>query len=112
MTKETKTKTKEKEEELVDLTPKPEKVTDQELEDLQGTIRSIDRLTIDIGRIETQKFAMMDAMKKVQAEIEVKRTDFLAKYGTDNVNIQTGEISYASQNSETSETPENGEVNS
>jgi len=110
MTKET--KTKEKEEELVDLTPKPEKVTDQELEDLQTTIRSIDRLTIDIGRIETQKFAMMDAMKKVQAEIEVKRTDFLAKYGTDNVNIQTGEISYASQNSETPETPENGEVNS
>ena len=104
MTKET--KTKEKEEELVDLTPKPEKVTDQELEDLQATIRSIDRLTIDVGRIETQKFALMTAMQKVQAEIEEKRTEFLTKYGTDNVNIQTGEIGY------TPETPENGEVNS
>ena len=110
MTKET--KTKEKKEELVDLTPKPEKVTNEELEDLQAVIRSIDRLTIDVGRIETQKFALMTAMQKVQAEIEEKRTEFLAKYGTDNVNIQTGEIAYAPENPETSETPENGEVNS
>ena len=97
------TKTKEKKEELVDLTPKSEKVTDKELEDLQAVIRSIDRLTIDVGRIETQKFALMTAMQKVQGEIEEKRTEFLAKYGTDNVNIQTGEIAYA---------PENGQANS
>ena len=107
-----KTKTKEKKEELVDLTPKPEKVTDQELEGLQAVIRSIDRLTVDVGRVETQKFALLTAMQKVQAEVEGKRTEFLAKYGTDNVNIQTGEIAYAPENPETSETPENGEVNS
>ena len=106
------TKTKEKEEELVDLTPKPEKVTDEELEALQATIRSIDRLTIDIGRIETQKFAMIEAIQNVQKEIEAKRQEFLTKYGTDNVNIQTGEIAYAPENPETSETSENGEVNS
>ena len=115
MTKET--KTKEVKEETIDFT-KPEKVTDKELEELQATIRSIDRLTIDVGRIETQKFALMTAMQKVQTEIETKRTDFLAKYGTDNVNIQTGEIAYAPETPETPEVPktlepqENGEVNS
>ena len=112
MAKETKTKeTKEVKEEIIDFT-KPEKVTDKELEELQATIRSIDRLTIDVGRIETQKFALMTAMQKVQTDIETKRTDFLAKYGTDNVNIQTGEIAYAPETPETPETPENGEVNS
>jgi hypothetical protein len=85
---------------------KSEKITDSELEKLQSTVRTIDRLTIDIGRIEIQKYAVMKAMEKVQAEIETLRKDFLASYGTDNVNIQTGEIAYAE------ETQENGEVNS
>ena len=85
---------------------KSEKITDSELEKLQSTVRTIDRLTIDIGRMEIQKHAIMTAMEKVQGEIETLRKDFLAKYGTDNVNIQIGEIAY------TSETQENGEVNS
>ena len=73
---------------------------------LQSTVRTIDRLTIDIGRIEIQKYAVMRAMEKVQAEIEALRKDFLASYGTDNVNIQTGEIAYAE------ETQENGQADS
>ena len=85
---------------------KSEKITDSELEKLQSTVRTIDRLTIDIGRMEIQKHAIMTAMEKVQGEIETLRKDFLASYGTDNVNIQTGEIAYAE------ETQENGEVNS
>ena len=85
---------------------KSEKITDSELEKLQSTVRTIDRLTIDIGRIEIQKYAVMRAMEKVQAEIEALRKDFLASYGTDNVNIQTGEIAYAE------ETQENGQAES
>ena len=85
---------------------KSEKITDSELEKLQSTVRTIDRLTIDIGRIEIQKYAVMKAMEKIQTEIETLRKDFLASYGTDNVNIQTGEIAYAE------ETQENGQVNS
>ena len=85
---------------------KSEKITDSELEKLQSTVRTIDRLTIDIGRIEIQKYAVMRAMEKVQAEIEALRKDFLASYGTDNVNIQTGEIAYAE------ETQENGQADS
>ena len=85
---------------------KPEKITDAELNTLQTTVRTIDRLTADVGRIETQKYALMKAMEKTQQTIETMRTDFMKTYGTDNVNIQSGEIAYAQ------ETPENGEVNS
>ena len=63
------TKTKEVKEETIDFT-KPEKVTDKELEELQATIRSIDRLTIDVGRIEIQKYTIVAAMQKVQETIE------------------------------------------
>ena len=105
----TKTKMKkEKEEEIIDFT-KPEKVTDKELETLQSTVRVIDRLTIDIGRIEVQKYSLMIAMQKSNEKIDSLRKDFLAAYGTDNINIQTGDIAYAP---ETPETQENGEVNS
>ena len=85
---------------------KPEKITDAELNTLQATVRTIDRLTADVGRIEIQKYAVMKAMEKVQGTIETLRTDFMKAYGTDNVNIQSGEIAYAP------EPEENGKVNS
>ena len=101
-------KTKTKKEEVIDFT-KPEKITETELNTLQATVRTIDRLTADVGRMEIQKHAIMKAMEKTQGTIETMRTDFMKTYGTDNVNIQTGEIAYAP---ETPETQENGEVNS
>ena len=91
-------KTKKKEE-VIDFT-KPEKITDEELVKLQSTIRTIDRLTADVGRVEVQKYAALVAMQKVQANVEEIRTEFVNKYGTDNVNIQTGEIAYAPEKEE------------
>ena len=88
-----KTKTKKVKEEVIDFT-KPEKITDTELNTLQTTVRTIDRLTADIGRMETQKYAMLVAMQKVQGQIDTLRNDFLKKYNSDNINIQTGEIAY------------------
>ena len=86
-----------KKEELVDLA-KPTKVEDKELTNLQATVRTIDRLTADVGRMETQKYAMLVAMQRVQGSIDKMRGDFMQKYGTDNINIQTGEIAYAPEN--------------
>ena len=88
---------------------KPEKIEEKELTDLQAIIRGVDRLTADIGRMETQKYAMLVAMQKVQDEINTKRTEFLEKYGSDNINIQTGEIAYPE---ETPNPEENGEADS
>ena len=87
---------------------RPSRVTEQELAQLQSTVRSIDRLTIDVGRIEIQKYTIVAAMQKVQETIETLRKDFLANYGTDNINLQDGTITY----SKTPTPQENGEVNS
>ena len=80
------------------------KINEEELTRLQNTIRTMDRLTADIGRIEMQKHSVMSNVDQVQLQIQGLREEFMKTYGTDNVNIQTGELAYP--NSE-----ENGEVN-
>ena len=105
-------KTKTKKEEAIDFT-KPEKISEKELNGLQTTVRTIDRLTADLGRMESQKYALLKAMDKIQDNIDSLRKDFIEKYGTDNINIQTGEIAYAPENPNTEETinpKENGET--
>ena len=81
-----------KKEKVLDL--KPEKIKEDELNSLQATIRTMDKLTDDVGRMEVQKYALLKAMEKTQETIQDLRKTFMSEYGTDNINIQTGEISY------------------
>ena len=87
-----------KTEKVIDLTPKAEKINAQELAKLQATIKTIDSLTVDVGRIEVQKYGLMKAMGNVQQDIETMRQEFNDKYGTDNINIQNGIIAYPPEN--------------
>ena len=100
-------KRKTKKEDVIDFT-KPEKIDEQELARLQATIKTIDRLTNEVGMLEVRKYSAMKAMGTIQENIEKIRVDFREKYGTDNVNIQDGTISY--QNNNTSNQNENGET--
>ena len=95
-----------KAEKIINLTPKPEKITDIELNKLQSTVKAIDHITIDIGNMETKKYGLIRALESTQTKIEELRKDFYKEYGTDNINIQDGTISYP----EESNSPENGEV--
>jgi len=94
-----------KKEKVVDLKPKAEKITDEELNKLQATVRSIDQLVLEIGRAELQKHVMLASMDRHTVVVEGLRKDFMEKYGTDNVNIQSGVIAYPEENKE------DGEVN-
>ena len=85
---------------------KPEKINKDELNNLQTVIRTTDKLTDDVGRLELQKYALLKAMETIQENISDIRKSFVEKYGTDNINIQTGEIAYPA------EQEENVEVNS
>ena len=93
-------------EEIVDSATQPEKITQEELNKLQVTIRTMDRLTADVGRVEVQKHLMMEGMKKHQDEVNEHRTNFMEKYGTDNVNIQTGAIAYTPEQEQALSNPE------
>jgi hypothetical protein len=90
-------------------TEKPTKIEEQELAMIQSMIKTIEQLTTEIGQIEVRKHALMKAMEGVQTRLEGQRASIQTKYGTDNVNLQDGTISYpnpAPQNNPT----ENGEA--
>ena len=96
-----------KQEKLVDLNPKPEKITELELNKLQSSIKTIDHLVADIGQMSLRKYSLMKAMDTVQSDLEILRKDFQDKYGTDNITVQDGAITYI----EDSNPSENGETN-
>ena len=79
---------------------KPEKIDEQELAQLQSSVKTIDQLTHEVGAIEVRKHALMKAMEQVQTRIEQIRVQLNNKYGTDNINIQDGVINYTEENGE------------
>ena len=96
---------KTKKEKIVDLKPKAEKITEQELAQLQAAIKTIDNLTGEVGSIEVRKHSLLKAMESVHFRLEQQRQKLQKEYGTDNINLQDGSISYSETNTE------NGEVN-
>ena len=104
-----KTKTKKEEvtlDKIVNDTKKPEKIDEQQLAQLQASIKTIDNLTNEVGSIEVRKHSLMKAMESVHTRLETLRVQLHKQYGTDNINIMDGVITYP----ETTQ-PENGEVN-
>ena len=81
-----------KKEKVVDL--KPEKISDEQLQELQNVVSAINKLQFDIGTMEAQKhnalhamFQGNDKLNKIQGELE-------KQYGTNDINIQDGTINY------------------
>jgi hypothetical protein len=91
---------KTKKEEVIDL--KPEKITDEQLKEIQGVIDSINRAQLDMGILETKKHHLLHVIAGHQDTLSKKQTEFEKEYGTADINIQDGTINY---------TKENGEVN-
>jgi len=89
-----------KAEKIVDLKPKTEKISKEQLNRLQTTIKTVEHLTNDIGRLEVQKSVLLGAMTPHQNNIEALRKEFNEEYGTDNINIQDGTIEYPQENGE------------
>ena len=85
---------------IVDLKPKAEKITDTQLQNVQTTVRTMDHLTMELGRIDVQKYGILKGIENVQAELDLLRQEMKKEYGTDNINIQDGTINY-SDNGET-----------
>ena len=96
-----KTKTK-KVEEAIDLS-KPEKVTEQQLKDIQAIVDRINNAQMNIGQLEARKHQVLHMIAGTNDELTLLQNKLQEEYGTNDVNIQDGTINYPA---------ENGEVNS
>ena len=91
-----------KKEKVVDLKPKAEKITDEQLKKVQDTVNGINKSQLQIGNIELQKHEILHGIAGMRDELTLLQNEFEKDYGTFDIDIQTGKINY----------PENGEANS
>ena len=94
--------TKTKKEKVVDLKPKAEKITKEQLKKVQDTVNNINRTQLEIGSMELRKHELMHNVAGLRDGLTLLQGEFEKEYGTFDINIQDGTINY----------PENGEVNS
>ena len=80
---------------------KPEKITDEQLKEVQQLINDINRSQMELGQVETRKHAMLHHISSLQEGVGKIRETFEKDYGTADVDIQTGVINYPKENGET-----------
>ena len=83
-----------KEDNIVDLTPKPEKITPSQLEKVQKAVSDINRAQMEIGRLETQKHMLNHEVVKLQDVLKEIQDELEKDYGTVDISIEDGTIQY------------------
>tara|TARA_R100001082_G_C4314850_1_gene138486 strand:+ start:352 stop:621 length:270 start_codon:yes stop_codon:yes gene_type:complete len=73
---------------------KPTKISNEQLDNVQKVINNLNRSQIEIGSIETQKHTLMHHVMTIQEELRKIQKELQEEYGTDDINIKTGEINY------------------
>jgi len=83
---------------VVDL--KPAKVTDEQLKRIQETVSSINKGQMEVGKLETNKHALIHQISRYQEALQVLQNELEKEYGTVDININDGTINYSKENGE------------
>tara|TARA_Y100000114_G_scaffold131705_1_gene130070 strand:- start:774 stop:1073 length:300 start_codon:yes stop_codon:yes gene_type:complete len=83
-----------KKEKIVDLKPKAEKITDEQLKKVQSIVNTLNRAQLELGMMETKKHSLLHTILTIQDQLTLMQSEFEKEYGTNDINIQTGEINY------------------
>tara|TARA_R100001443_G_scaffold20673_2_gene32858 strand:- start:721 stop:1002 length:282 start_codon:yes stop_codon:yes gene_type:complete len=83
---------KNKEEKVVDL--KPQKITDEQLGEVQKIVNAMNRGQMELGMLETRKHNMLHDVAVIQDKLAKMQGEFEKEYGTFDINIQDGTINY------------------
>ena len=68
------------------------KIKDEQLEELQGKLKMIDGIRMQVGTLENQKFAYLNQMAVVQQELQKMQYDLQEEYGKVSINVTDGTI--------------------
>ena len=80
-------------EKTIDLTPKPDKITDEQLQNLQSLLNEINKNQLSIGQLETQKAGIIEGVGQLQLKLREIQASLEEEYGKVSVNFQDGSIS-------------------
>jgi translation initiation factor RLI1 len=81
-----------KKDKVVDL--KPQKITDEQLGEVQKIVNAMNRAQMELGMLETRKHNMLHDIAAVQDKLAKMQGEFEKEYGTFDINIQDGTINY------------------
>ena len=96
-----KTKVKKSKKEVVDLKPKADQLTQEELEQVQQLTGTFDMYHKEIGNLESRKYQFLLGITSLQQKLAKVQEDLKEKYGDVDIDIRTGAIKPS----------ENGELN-
>ena len=71
---------------------KPTKISNDHLNKMQTIINNLNRGQLEIGSLETRKHALLKHVASFQEDLNNMQEELKKDYGTDNINIHTGEI--------------------
>jgi len=80
---------------------KPEKVTDEQLTNIQDLVDKMNKAQMDIGAIETRKHQALHFIAGINDKLTLLQEELKKEYGTNDVNIRDGIINYPKENGET-----------
>ncbi len=87
-------------EKIIDLKPKAEKITEEELGKLQNVVNRINSTQFRIGQLESQKHEMLHQHSQLQGQVVKLQNDLNESYGTFDVNLDDGTINYPEKDGE------------
>ena len=90
-----------KKEKIVDLKPKAEKISEEQLKKVQKTINDMNRSQLEIGSMELRKHELMHNIAGLKDELSLMQNEFEKEYGTFDINISDGTINYPKENGKT-----------
>ena len=83
-----------KKEELVDLKPKADKISEEHLKEMQEIVNVINNMQFQIGQLEGQKHGLLHELGLSQKKILELQDVFSKEYGSYDVNIADGTINW------------------
>ena len=90
-----------KKEKVVDLKPKAEKISEEQLKKVQTVVNHINRIQLEVGMMEARKHNILHQMSSAQDQLTVMQQEFEKEFGTTDIDITDGTINYPKENGET-----------
>ena len=73
---------------------RPSSINNEQLDGVQGLIKQMNQMQLEIGRIETRKHMINHEYTKIQDLMRQNQEALKEEYGEVNINIEDGTITY------------------
>ena len=83
-----------KKEKVVELKTKVDKISDEDLKELQDVLNVTNNLQYNIGKLEGQKHNLLNELGLAQKKIIDMQDKFSKEYGSYDINIKDGTINW------------------